>query len=210
MLSRLRDAIFYEGKLCENPPATEQGRSTTSWHTRSNRFPRPYHHLTSNFKLYPISHLKPTGTDTGQLTLPSRIYCPNFSLYHAFWTESCWVKFCPTGAGEYNAVISIFIFLRLLSIFSSAKSWRLESPHLVTVKCGPRLRDWDRSTNTEILHPPCPSGRRLRSTALKDRETGLSANLALTVFKALLKDKLLTWSLFSSKRGLRLWSRNFL
>ena len=67
---------------CENPPATEQGRSTTSWHARSIRFPRPYHHLTSNFKLYPISHLKPTGTYTGQLTLPFRIYCPNFSLYH--------------------------------------------------------------------------------------------------------------------------------
>ena len=117
MLSRLRDAIFYEGKLCENPPATEQGRSTTSWHARSIRFPRPYHHLTSNFKLYPISHLKPTGTYTGQPTLPFRIYCPNFSLYHAFWTESCWVKCCPTGAGEYNdTVISTFIS-SFISIF---------------------------------------------------------------------------------------------
>jgi hypothetical protein len=60
----------------------------------------------------------------------------------------------------------------------------LESPHLVTVKRGPRLRDWERSTNIRnTIHPPCPSGRRLRSTALKDRETGLSANLALTVLK---------------------------
>jgi hypothetical protein len=58
------------------------------WHARSNRFPRSYHHLTSNFKLYPISHLKPTDTYTGQLTFPSRIYCPNFSLYQAFWTEA--------------------------------------------------------------------------------------------------------------------------
>ena len=128
MLSRLRDAIFYEVKLCENPPATEQGRSTTSWHARSIRFPRPYHHLTSNFKLYPISHPKPTGTYTGQLTLPFRIYCPNFSLYHAFWTERCWVKFCPTGAGEYNdTVISIFIFLRLF-LFSHRRNVAVRVP----------------------------------------------------------------------------------
>ena len=101
----------------ENPPATEQGRSTTSWHARSIRFPRPYHHLTSNFKLYPISHLKPTGTYTDQLTLPFRIYCPNFSLYMSFQTEHCWRKLCPTKAGEYknNAVISLFYFYFLLA-----------------------------------------------------------------------------------------------
>jgi hypothetical protein len=40
-----------------------------------------------------------------------------------------------------------------ISIFSSAKPWRLESPHLVTVKRGPRLRDWDRSSNIRNTTP---------------------------------------------------------
>jgi hypothetical protein len=153
MLSRLRDAIFYEGKLCENPPATEQGRSTTSWHARSNRFPRPYHHLTSNFKLYPISHLKPTGTYTGQLTLPFRIYCPNFSLYHAFWTEALLDEVVSNRSWKIQCSNFSFYSYFLCLVSYRQNSWRLESPHLVTVKCGPRLRDWDRSTNIRNTTP---------------------------------------------------------
>jgi hypothetical protein len=139
--------------LWESTNNSEQGRSTTLWHARSIQFPRPYHHLTSNFKLYPISHLKPTGTYTGQLTLPYRIYCPNFSLYMSFRTEHCWEKLCLTEAGECknNALISLCFY------FFSISYWRTVAesgaPHQVTVKRGPRLRDWERSTQIRNTIP---------------------------------------------------------
>jgi hypothetical protein len=89
----------------ESANHSEQGRSTTSSHERSIRFPRPYHHLTSNSKLYPISHLKPTGTYSGQLTLPPRIYGPNFSYFMSFWTERWWRKLCSTEAGKIQTML---------------------------------------------------------------------------------------------------------
>ena len=132
--------------MWESADPSEQGRSTISWHARSIRFPRPYHHLTSNFKLYPISHLKPTGTYTDQLTLPFRIYSPNFSMYDSFCDGALLGKILPNRSWKYNAVNAYFYFF-IFFCFLAGKPWRkLESPHLVTVKRGPRLRDWERST----------------------------------------------------------------
>ena len=134
MLSRLRDAIFYEGNLCENPPTTlnkvdQRPHDTQGW----SGFPRPYHHLTSNFKLYPISHLKPTGTYTGQLTLPSRIYCPNFSLYMSFRTDHCLRKLRPTDARKtlIQCCNSSFLLIFLVLI---DKPWRHVKLHTIQYK----------------------------------------------------------------------------
>ena len=107
-----------------------------------------------------------------ELTLQSRIYCPNFSLYMSFRTEHCWRKLGPTEAGEYknNAVISLFLFLFL---FLFGKSWRHLVPHIWWQWSAGRAWETENEVlKSEILYPPCPSGRRIRPTVLNDRETG--------------------------------------
>ena len=120
--------------LWESADHSEQGQSTTSSYARSIRFPRPYHHLTSKFKLYPISHLKHTRTYTGQLTLPPRIYCPNFSLYMSFWTEHCWRKLCPIDARRTLIQCCNSSFFKIIFLVLIDKPWRPVRLH-ITIVC---------------------------------------------------------------------------
>ncbi len=151
--------------LWESTNHSEQGRWTTLWHARSIRFPRPYHHLTSNFKLYPISHLKPIGTYTGQLNLPYRIYCPNCSLYMSFRTEHCWKKLCLTEAGECKKKGFNFSFFLFLFLFLIGEPGRHLVPHIRWQWNAGRAWETENEVlKSEILYPPCPSGRRLNSS----------------------------------------------
>jgi hypothetical protein len=164
--------------LWESTNHSEQGRWTTLWHARSIRFPRPYHHLTSNFKLYPISHLKPIGTYTGQLNLPYRIYCPNCSLYMSFRTEHCWKKLCLTEAGECkkNALISLFFYFYFYFLLANRGGiWCPTSGDSETRAAHERLRTKYSNPKyyTHLVHPGVGL---IRPTVLKDRETRLSAN----------------------------------
>jgi hypothetical protein len=118
---------------CENPPTTlnkvdQRPHDTQGWSGS--------HDLITTWP--PILN-KPIATYTGQLTLPSRIYFPNFSLYMSFRTEHCWRKLRPTDVRRtlIQCCKSSF-FLVLID-----KPWRHVKLHTIQYKY---------KTNIHIFH----------------------------------------------------------